>query len=589
MTQGNGDQRGDDAGSQAKQFRTHANRYVLEASKRVPHAGDGNRWYDRLFKIIESLWMSRFVRRLPARFRESLTVLYDRLLQLNDLERERAWSLDDPSHNLRVSNGEQVTIPSIWVAEVFPPSEAGALDEQIERNGWDKKRAEYGLGESNQEILRRSRSEAGWSWWRLGAIVNTSSNWVSLDGPKQKLPTQFETIELMARQVGHGLTVVIAHFRLSVEGRQQVNNVWHAKHEPRMVRGRGRPRAEGRLWVGFRDTQTSRRELHDLAREWMCSACAGAFVRGGVQQPLMDLLLLEQHDPSLGDQVRPPLRDALRALGVDGFGAYLTTAGQLPGLVFEHVDTQLCPILKGEHTWTLWGRTERITAAVGDVGVYGGELYGAISHVVDKGIQRFFAGLAISDFLSLKQRQNALLRDTARAQHGKFGRRELRKLRDDFLTGSLDINTIPRDIKIFTSRRPRYTNDAIFKRQIAPWATVPSEEKALGVIADLKERLSGKGGRHRDRAEIEVNMNDELDIQLVESSEALVAFDSDYRDILSTVATLGASIDAFKVQRYVLWVTVVSVVVALMAVVIAVVGVDKTDHIITAVRHWMHI
>ncbi len=94
---------------------------------------------------------------------------------------------------------------------------------------------------------------------------------------------------------------------------------------------------------------------------------------------------------------------------------YLTTADQLPGLVLEHVDTRFCPVLKGEYTWTLWGRTERITAAVGDVKVYGGELYRAISHVVDEGVQRFFTQLVVSDFLRLKHGQNALLRDTARS------------------------------------------------------------------------------------------------------------------------------------------------------------------------------
>ncbi len=318
MAQVNGGQRDDDVDSQVEQIRAHANRYLEDATKRVPHVGHGDRWYDRLFRVLESLRASRFIRHLPAPFREPLTMLYSRMLEQNALERERAWSLDDISHNLHIPSGEHVTVPSIWVADVFPPSEADNLRRQIDRNGWDRQRARYDLGETNQEILRRSRSEVGWSWSRLGAIVSTSSDRVSLDGPKQKLPSQFETIEVVARQVGRGLTIVIAHFQLSMEGRGQVDKVWHAKHEPRMVRDQGRPRAEGRLWAAFRDTQTSRRRLHDLAREWMAAACPGAFVRGGVRQPLMDLLLLEQYDPSLGERARHPLHDALRALGVDG-------------------------------------------------------------------------------------------------------------------------------------------------------------------------------------------------------------------------------------------------------------------------------
>jgi hypothetical protein len=302
----------------------------------------------------------------------------------------------------------------------------------------------------------------------------------------------------------------------------------------------------------------------------------------------MDLLLLEQYDPSLGEQTRHPLRDALRALGVDGSSAYLTTADQLPGLVLEHVDTRLCPALEGEYTWTLWGRAERIMTAVGDVKVYGGELYGAISHVVDEGIRSFFARLAASDFLRLKHQQNALLRDTARVQHGKFGRRDLRKLREEFLTSSLDVNTFSEDIRLFVDEYRPYSNDPVFMRRLAPWAAIPKENKS-GILDALRGWFTGQRGGSADAGEFDRNVNNEIDRQLIESSEALVAFDSDYRDILSTVAALGTSIDAFKVQRYVLWVAVVSAVVALAALTVTVLGIDKTEAIITVIRHWTHL
>ena len=156
------------------------------------------------------------------------------------------------------------------------------------------------------------------------------------------------------------------------------------------------------------------------------------------------------------------------------------------------------------------------------------------------------------------------------------------------MTSSLDVNTISEDIRLFTSERRRDSNDVVFMRRLAPWVALPKENKP-GILGALRGWVTGQQGKSRDTVELDVNVNDEVDRQLVESSEALVVFDSDYRDILSTVAALGASIDAFKIQRYVLWVAVVSAVVALAALVVTVLGIDKTEAIITAVRHWIHL
>ena len=47
----------------------------------------------------------------------------------------------------------------------------------------------------------------------------------------------------------------------------------------------------------------------------------------------------------------------------------------------------------------------------------------------------------------------------------------------------------------------------------------------------------------------------------------LILFDADYREILSTVSSLGSSIYAFKVQRYAITVALISIVLAAIALV----------------------
>ena len=49
------------------------------------------------------------------------------------------------------------------------------------------------------------------------------------------------------------------------------------------------------------------------------------------------------------------------------------------------------------------------------------------------------------------------------------------------------------------------------------------------------------------------------------SVQQLVEFDTDYRDILSTVSSLGSSIYAFKVQKYAIGIAFLSIVIAVIA------------------------
>ena len=54
----------------------------------------------------------------------------------------------------------------------------------------------------------------------------------------------------------------------------------------------------------------------------------------------------------------------------------------------------------------------------------------------------------------------------------------------------------------------------------------------------------------------------------------LASEDKEYREILSAVASLGASIDAFKVGRVALWVSLISLAVSMIALLLADVGSD---------------
>ena len=73
-------------------------------------------------------------------------------------------------------------------------------------------------------------------------------------------------------------------------------------------------------------------------------------------------------------------------------------------------------------------------------------------------------------------------------------------------------------------------------------------------------------------------LEDELRRELTVSLQRLVRTDRAYRDILSSVASLGASADSFVLGRWALTVAVASLVVALATVLFASVGCDSVAH-----------
>ncbi|HEX6970514.1 MAG TPA: hypothetical protein VF174_17105 [Micromonosporaceae bacterium] len=558
-THGTGSSESAAGGADGKIDISEISRYVSEAFDAVPEIGKGHRWYDYPYKALSRVLQSRLGKSLPRRVREIFNYACNYLIPWNEFDRYRAWSRDDPNHNLVVPKDEHVRIPRIWAVEFFPPSELDNLKKAIARNGWDSKRIRYGIYEPNADLLDRFRKEAGWARWPLGAVFNDTATVFIPNAQRRKLPKALDSVELTAYQVGPSLTAVVASFRLSRAGQESVDQVWHSVHEPKLYfRRGGRPGVRDRLWNAFHETQTARRLLHEAVREWMTEQCPGFFANAKASQPLVDLVLLERHDPTLGGRTDRDLRNALRAIGIKEDSEPLVSE-DLPGLLMEFVDESMCPALNGRYTKTLWGQVGRTVNGIGDMlSTYGGSFdqVSAIGHFVDRRIGGFLVNLAIVDFLQLKRAQHAVLRDQARARHGRFNRRDLQHLRDSFLTTSLDINSIARDVSKVRQGRYFDWGDAVFFRKPVAW---------------LEQSYVESGSTPR----APINVNEQLqELQELQVKE-LVEFDADYRSILSTVASIGSSIDAFKVQRIAIWVAFLSLLVALLSLFVTVAGPDE--------------
>ena len=535
----------------------------------IPEIGEGRRWYDTPYRALS--WISTGWRRrlLPQRARSALNYGINYLLPYNEHDRAKVWSPDSWMHNVFVPTDEHVTVAGLWAIELFPPSQLPAFEKSLNKNGWKRRQWWAPASEDNPTRLQQARSGHGASWWPLVDLVRKDSKWFVPDGIRADLPAEFEWVGLRAIQVGAGLTAVVAHFTLTGTAASSLDREWHRKHEPILLPGsRGRrPESLDRHWATFRETQHARRHLHDAARHWMSERVSGFFAASRSPQLLLDLLLLEQDDPTsdaheeLAREDEIKRSDALRALGLSTHWFDHIVSPSLEKLVLSPPDAQMHPALGDGPTWTLWGSRGAVVEAWGE------SAFAGFSDSADRGIAHrvestynLLTMLAVSEFLVINGRRYAEIRDQATARHGKFKLGALRDLRRNFLTLSLDLTTVRRETVAFWDsllwrwesaddfvHRPSPTPRALGQDQPEADESPPSFNKRVRKLQDAR-------------------------------FESLVAADRDYRDILSTVASIGASADAFKIGRWALVVAFVSLAVAVGTIVVADIGCTSIVH-----------
>ncbi|MAM53248.1 MAG: hypothetical protein CMH35_00065 [Microbacterium sp.] len=523
-----------------------------DAYDKVPSIGTGWRWYDIPYKALE--WLSSGWRRklLPRKALERLNYGLNYLIPFNEHERDKVWDRKKPMHSFELPDDEHVTMPGVWVVELFPPSQFPLLEEAVRRNEWDKHRR-LTHREANHELLVRSRTGSGWMAWDLAQITDINSSRWSPDGTKEKLPKHFEAVSLRAIQIGSGLTAVVAHFHLHDIDAKYLDSVWHSAHEPILLRRKGsRPHSLNHKFAAFHNTQSARHEIHDAARQWMRDQIPGFFASMDEPHTVIDMLLTDLLDPL--DTGEPPhdLRDAYRALGLTEYFFYQYTSADIPKFRLMPTRDNLAPAAtSSRRVWALWAQKQAAIDAAGDrLDMYGADKDEALAHRYSDAIQSFLVPLGISHFLEAAEAQYAEVRDRARVRHGHFNTRAIESLRETLLTLSLDLSSAYRDIQIDWKQRPKFYGEAEFTLQTTKLA---------------RERDKAEGRKPFESEHVNTTMRE----RQAEGFERLIGADHDYRDLLSTVASLGASADSSKLGRVALWVALASLGVAVLTLLLA--------------------
>lgn len=526
----------------------------------VPEIGSRWRWYDVPYRLLNSLvrsWRRRF---MPWRLRRLVNRGLNFLISFNEYERFKVESLEDPRDNLIVPDSEQVTQGGIWVVDLFPPSHAARLRRSLQENGWDKDSHLTTIYGTNAEQVSRARRGRGFTWVRLGSVARQDSLYLVPDAKREALPPEFALIELRAVQLGRSVTAVVAFVELSEAGQRSLNAVWTRQHEPTLEwNGLRRPTVHNRLFAGLHATQAERQRLHDLARRWLASRCPGFFADASAGQPVVDFSVFAQFDPTAEIDHRA-LGDPLRALGMDTNHLHNYVSPQMPGCVLVPGGTPGDPPGRLKNCWGVIGNYDKVAEHNDRLG-YGAKPYTAdtVARMLNDAIRVFALHVAVLGYLDEVRGLYAVARDEARNQHRRYSPRAVKRLRSSLLTTSLDLSVVARDTAILWSERWTHWQGIEVSAEVAPGITAPLPESY-----DVLEEF-GKT-RERDFAE-------------------LLKEDADYREVLSTVASLGASAEASRLARRSLLAALLTLLVATVTLLVANTGNGNT--LWSDLVHWL--
>lgn len=508
----------------------------------IPEIGKGLRWYDGPYLLLTTVQRSKVMKHLPVRWRlkvrEATSFMYQTHHTRERRQSNRRYRLD----TIYLPAGEGVAMPSAWVVEYFTASDIGKLYRAIRRSGWNGARF-LGTGPRGTDSLTTSRQGQGQTWWQMAELTRKPGAVAFLEAQQAKLPRGVERVSLTGVSIGKGLTAVVAEFSLDDSVSARLNQRLHAPHQYEVIRRKGqRAVSQAPPAVLHFHVQRARDAVHQELRGWMGHTLPGTFARSRQRQPLFDLIFFNVADPiTLESDDRPDKNDALRSIGVNSHSVYRVISGELPGLIFEQPDLRDWAPEIGENVWTLWGnrRAEKeLTRGTGSRGL------DAVGHFVGIATTDFMTRVGLTAFLKLLRSDASAAHDNARRLHGGTSSRDLKRLRNRTLTTSLDLATLEEDVREYNNRRWRDREPQFYLDYFARFKKLDEEEgrtpfKPLDM--NKRERKTQK-----------------------RMARELVAFDAEYREVLSTVASLGASLDSRRVQRVAIWVSVVSVGVALV-------------------------
>ena len=515
--------------------------------------GQGRRWYDYIYRALRGILSIRLCMQIPFVKRDKIVAALNWLIPFYEHDCDIDRPLDSWMHNLHVPASEHVVVPSIWLVELFLPSDLPDLKKSLHLNGWNFNRSLFSTDASNQETLDRARSHREVLEWKIVSIARPGLGFRGMNSVTECLPEPFDMIEIQAVQVGQGLTAVVVKFDLQDDAACLLDVEWHMRHEPRLILRGARPCSLDRREAAMYNVQSARLSVHQHARDWLASRIPGFFNRANKPHPVLDLMLFDLFDPIvdktrvLTDDQRISERDAFRALGVQSDPITMLVSDLLPKFVLGSTKSLGFGLLADYPIWTLSANRAAVTdvGELSNMSASDAEQNRYIAYYVGRELRYLLVMVAVSYYLEVTEECLAQIRDHASLRHGRFRLREVNLLRKNILSHSLDLVAVHRGVAEFWELSQRLDLMPAFNYVRSPRYADPAvkSDVYLGVgkcfdamIRDVHEKCF----------------------------ERLLQDDQHYRDILSTVSSLGSSVFSSRIGWLALIISAVTLFVAVV-------------------------
>lgn len=506
----------------------------------IPNIGEGNHWYDLIYRIVrwvladERRFLPKAIRRLAGK--GSIT-----LYSYHELTHIKAgdWPYGDPLHVV-ASGAVHVCVSGIWVVELFPPSKSGELAKALNNRPWASGGYKRTFGETPNDTVLDARGLICHRWWKLGTIVSKrAGGWIP-DSVKGNIPEPFSSVSVNMVQVGSSITALCAFFKTDREWAYRLDEEWHVAHQPAMYAPAGCPlQLSARSREHLLATHNVQVRICSDARRWMARSFKGVFASWSEPQPALEIMLF---DGSAASAV----------LAHPGQGNYLLME-QLGLTTLEEVMAEDLPAIgirdfqKGIHGVQLEalkvavGVTDDVCEGLGDrlLGYLpeGCDAHYAVANCLQMQMQDLLLDYGLVRYTRCLLRVYGRQRDLADRRYGSFKSEQAGAFRAFVLDNSIDIKEAQSDIVTFLELRQKYG---------------PSlETKSIGNLAKEENYRS---------IDVRKNSMDDASRNL----GRVIELDSVYREVLSTIVSLGTDSRSLLLAKLALLVSVVSLLLALL-------------------------
>lgn len=434
-------------------------------------------------------------------------------------------------------------MPVIWLAEVFTPTTVPSLIAGVRDLTSRQRGIRWGADDDPVEWITSTRRRGGGAWRSLPPVRPRGSQF-PVDEIVDQVPAGIAYVQLSLHALTSTVTVLTAQLGLEDDRAHGLEGILNREFATRVEmlpdHGHAILRVEEQKVAALEEWRAS---LRQEAADWLAERFPGSFHRlASGQLPTIEFLVTGQYRPWEPDTGAGTPGWA-RMLDLGGWHGYWQCA-TIPSLrLRERRDSGLRPGQR--HCLVLAGREQEFVAdsAGGPGGI----------HILSEAIYRLgltvtepLVRWSLTELIRELEEQLAGLQDVADQASRSRTPRALADTQRQLVQTGIDSRIVVNDIV-------RYAQDPWWKHGVLDFTEVvpPGLEGQLKPTSSLVEFL--RQGQITD-------------------GRRVTQLETDMREILSTSAELTSASENLRLQRRVVWLTVIAVIVAIVAAAAAVIA-----------------